>query len=202
MVTDIMNKEEPLRNKLRALGVEILSDIYSFPMQAGPKITTVLSFLEIASAINLISQMNGSILQKEFTELQNSLLEYKQNSDLKTNDTLLSNFFKEELPDKKTLYKSIGHTSIGVQKGSTLMQALSDRTSSVYNVLKKQRQEDIINIIKTNEGGISITDIKNKVQGHLAGCSEKTIQRELFFMMQNGVLKKTGKKRWSRYYVN
>jgi len=34
MVTDIIDKNEPLRNKLRTLGIGIISDIYTQPMDA------------------------------------------------------------------------------------------------------------------------------------------------------------------------
>ena len=33
----------------------------------------------------------------------------------------------------------------------------------------------------------------------ITGCSEKTIQRELSALVAQGVLKKIGEKRWSRY---
>src|SRR5665647_23369 len=34
MVTDVMDKDEPIRNKLRNLGAEIISDIHSMPTSA------------------------------------------------------------------------------------------------------------------------------------------------------------------------
>ena len=72
MVTDILDKDEPLRNKLRTLGTEIISDTYSI-QQGGigqvaslmlSKVSETLSFLDIASAMNIISEMNSKILQK------------------------------------------------------------------------------------------------------------------------------------------
>ena len=69
MVTDIIDKEEPLRSKLRTLGTEIISDMHSIPQNAYNKISEIVSFLEIASAVNIISEMNCNILRKEFIEL-------------------------------------------------------------------------------------------------------------------------------------
>ena len=66
MVTDIIDKDEPLRNKLRTLGTEIISDMSSSPSNICNKISDIMSFLDIASAVNIISEMNCSILKKEF----------------------------------------------------------------------------------------------------------------------------------------
>ena len=78
MVTDIINKDEPLRNKLRTLGTEIISDMHSLPVQARSRIIEVVSFLEIASSLNLISEMNGNILKKEFIKLEQLIKERSQ----------------------------------------------------------------------------------------------------------------------------
>ena len=73
-----------------------------------------------------------------------------------------------------------------------------------FVLLKKMRQENIINIIKNNGGNATIKDIRTKinigVQDSLI-CSEKTVQRELMSMIKNSVLNKTGEKRWSRYFL-
>ena len=75
MVTDIINIDEPLRNKLRTLGVEIVSGAHTSPIQITSKINEIVSFLEISSALNLISQMNCDVLKKEFVNLKLSIQE-------------------------------------------------------------------------------------------------------------------------------
>ncbi|MBU3668653.1 MAG: hypothetical protein FGM57_01655 [Candidatus Taylorbacteria bacterium] len=59
---------------------------------------------------------------------------------------------------------------------------------------KSGRQELIINTIAA-KGELSIKDL----EGVVKGCSEKTIQRELLALVEQGVLTKTGERRWSRY---
>jgi hypothetical protein len=255
MVTDIMDKEEPLRNKLRGLGTNIISDIHliykgqSLYNQINNEISETLSFLEIASSVNIISEMNSGILTKEFIELRKSIIEITP----KNNQVWLEEFITSS-PDKgrreegfkydpsvlkdsspwqgsKMLGKERGNskgqgTRIGVQKGSTLLQALSkvkvsrlggqaDRIrGEKTDVLKGKRREEIISIIKDkmknspNFDGMTITDIKSIGQnlptgetGVLVSCGEKTIQRELVSMVSDGVLEKTGSKRWSRYSI-
>jgi hypothetical protein len=246
MVTDIMEKDEPLRNKLRTLGANIISDTYLLAtpnptkvrqLNLGTsnnmehKIAEILSFLEISSAINLISEMNYNILKKEFLALDKSIQEYVQQSST-NHPTTLADFFLEESKGHQQIFtthkghpvENKGHAMarIGVQKGSTLLKALSDKTSHIsygavssgaYNdndfyTLKKERREEIISIVKNNSGvgelgirGITITDIKKKATGPVASCGEKTIQRELISMVKDNLLNKTGEKRWSRYYI-
>ena len=121
MVTDVIEREEPIRNKLRTLGAEIISDINSTPQNACARISEVMSFLDIASALNIISEMNCNILKKEFIELDKSIKELSTEKETLNTQINLSEFFREELPAPKHYkdgYQSIGHsntTRIGVQ---------------------------------------------------------------------------------------
>ncbi len=232
MVTDILNSQEPIRNKLRTLGIEILSDTISkLVVNLDDKIQEVVSLLDISSALNLISEMNCGILKKEFLELRNSMQENINNKPLMIEEFLSEPTLSRSLLSRSGIFikdrvnlNSKGHTRIGVQKGSTLMKALSDKTHFMFdsnheaksnalglssraqdfNILKKQRRDDIINIIKHIGRNATIKDIRTNInigiQKSLA-CSEKTLQRELILMVKNGVLNKTGEKRWSRYFV-
>ncbi|OGI65291.1 hypothetical protein A2642_01475 [Candidatus Nomurabacteria bacterium RIFCSPHIGHO2_01_FULL_39_10] len=247
MVTDIIDKEEPIRSKLRNLGTQIISDPEGLRYDIGVygagmsimRIEHIISFLEIASAMNFISEMNCNILKKEFLELKESIQESIDmkpkwladffTNPLQSNPPLLSSLLAKE----KGGVNSIGHkgqikrTRIGVQKGSTLMKALSDKTHLLSNknysnlsknnpaphkigafrvefdMLKKQRQDNIISIIKNIGGNAAIKDVMNKMNnnGEQESLSEKTLQRELISMAKNGVLHRTGRKRWSRYQL-
>jgi len=243
MVTDIIDIDEPIRNKLRTLGAGIISDMHSAKENntgnilsfISSKIAEIMSFLDIASTVNIISEMNCSILKKEFSALDQSILESTGKAQTVNRQINLAEFFSatiDEYSSKQDLVTrgekiSQGHlstrigNSVGVQKGSTLMKALSGvkfsqrpistpilpNTSIVFDELKKQRRDNIITIIKTISGGATIKDIKDKTQTNkekfnvLLKCSEKTLQRELVSMVKDNVLDKTGEKRWSRYFV-
>src|SRR3990167_4088066 len=73
MVTDIIDKDEPIRTKLRTLGTEVISDMHSTPANACSKIDQIMSFLDVSFAVNIISEMNCNILQKEFFALNKSI---------------------------------------------------------------------------------------------------------------------------------
>jgi hypothetical protein len=243
MVTDIIDKDEPIRNKLRTLGTGIISDTYLIKQNntghtlsfMGNKISEIMSFLDLASAMNIISEMNCNILRKEFSILNQSIIESSNKTGSFNKQINLAEFFTDSsspdkgrneeglrpplsfghLPLSRGREISKGRTGVGVQKGSTLLKALkkiqvSDRNvnhGDVFDLLKKQRQDSIINIVKNISGGATIKDIKDKVQANpkqndsLVFCSEKTLQRELVSMVKNGVLNKTGEKRWSRYFI-
>ena len=97
---------------------------------------------------------------------------------------------------------------------------MSDHTLQTPYISKRQRKEDILNIIKILGGSATIKDIKDKAnsmpparnafsiaeaggdKGHsLNSFGEKTLQRELGSMVHEGVLLKEGSKRWSKYLI-
>ena len=226
MVTDIIEKEEPLRAKLRTLGANIISDVCSISQPGLTKKITdeiyqIIAFLGIVSTIGIVSEMNCSILKKEFHELSLSIQEFEYSNQFAGQKSLAEFFLREErpivsfeaAPAIKRTDISKGHVNtinIGVQKGSTLLKAINDKMSdkdmslkignekSDFNILKKQRREEIIKIIKVKKEA-TITDIKLSATGSLVSCGEKTLQRELLSMIKDGILKKTGTKRWSKY---
>ena len=191
MVTDIMDQTEPLRNKLRTLGAEIVSDIYALSLapnlhssiQVMNKISETLSFLEIATTINLVSPMNCNILKKEFILLRKSIEDSTHNGNVLDGKASLSEFFKEEMPspevateDNTNQNQNIGHTPyvfskmptrLGVQKASTLMKAISDSTSmmSDKNTAPKEPREqktsNNFDVLKNSRRNEIIYIIKN-----------------------------------------
>jgi predicted HTH transcriptional regulator len=83
-------------------------------------------------------------------------------------------------------------------KGHTV----KDTESQGHTQIKKKtdavdrlnRKTSILNFIKQNKEA-QIKDILT----HIGDCSEKTIQRELNELIKDGVLKKEGDRRWSKY---
>ena len=216
MVTDIIEKEEPIRNKLRTLGVNILSDIYGNNRDLIVKnIEEILSFLDIASTLDIISKMNSDILKKEFAELKKPLT---PPFNIQNNPKWLEEFLNERERTDSIGQKNLSGTRIGVQRGSTLLGAikniareksLSNRNINLKNnygekefdSLKKERRENVLKIIKDKGGEVSIKDIILGLGaiGHQYG--EKTLQRELVSMVSDNILHKIGEKRWSRYFL-
>ena len=59
---------------------------------------------------------------------------------------------------------------------------------------KNSRQGSIISVLKT-QSNLTIKDFVKVIKD----CSEKTIQRDLIELVDKGIVKKEGERRWSRY---
>lgn len=206
MVTDCMDTDDALKGKLRVLGVDLLSDMYTLrtlsPMDKHVHISSsithiyeILSFIEIANTIGFVSDMNTLILRNEFEALREKLKSYQSNDQHFTftlNEKMFDIQSEEDIKDKRTPINSMSFMSakspIGMIKrtpsSATTVNEREDRTTKIVALVKEKKE-------------ISIKDISLS----FTGCSEKTIQRDLNALVQKGELKKTGSKRWSRYSV-
>lgn len=236
MVSDCMDTDDALKGKIRLLGVELLSDIYKLstlsPVDKNTytsisltHIYELLSFIEIAYTIGFISEMNTTILKKEFSTLASDLKsnltkdkhftftldekmfelpELQNNSETSVRQGLSRESF---IKDKRTSFNTMSF----INNESPLQTLQPKKTNySVTNLSDRQdRTNKIISLIKDlslqadkkdlsgNQTGVSIKDISFL----FTDCSEKTIQRELNSLVSKGQLKKTGAKRWSRYAI-
>ncbi len=195
LVTDIMDKDEPLRNKLRTLGTDILLDSYDFSSANSTnliqkdilKINQILSFLEIAFTVGIISNMNFEILKKEFFLLKEALLNFHKPfsiEDFLTDENESSGYLedfsreyylpKNENQNIKTdlskirpigQAREIGQTGLrlGVQKGGTLLNALKDiKNRNNFKNSHNLSNKKINNPIKENILKESFNKIKNE----------------------------------------
>ena len=84
LVTDILSDKEPMKWRVRETGVETLSDI----MVAGVanaservsnlrdvmrKIEKIVAFLDVAQSTRMMTEMNASMLKKEYVALKESI---------------------------------------------------------------------------------------------------------------------------------
>jgi predicted HTH transcriptional regulator len=83
-------------------------------------------------------------------------------------------------------------TSFGPKVGTEYSPSSAPRATT--DVAKESRRARILKLVKDNRE-VTIKDIAT----HFADLSEKTIQRELVSLVEGGVLKKFGERRWSRY---
>ena len=220
MVTDCMDTEDALKAKLRELGVELLSDMYKVgslsPIDRHTHISTsiarvdeILSFVEISCTIGFISEMNTSILKKEFLtligELESHLVKDKHftftlDQEMFSIPTLLedtsakqSQMERNSIKDKRKNFNTMSFTKSGFGSSSQHTPHTAKHVSSVSD--KTDRTAKILSLVSGKD--VSIRDISTA----FTDCSEKTIQRELNALVSKGQIKKTGSKRWSRYQL-
>ena len=146
------------------------------------------SLLNMASISEKVSSMNASILKQEFDSLVKNLEELRDSYHGK--NEIPHGFFKDNNSDLASESFAIA----GEEKKLIKEGGIEERTK---NNRKEQRERVIIDLIKV-KGNVSIKDISLSIKG----CSEKTIQRKLISLIQTGIIKKTGQRRWSRYSLN
>jgi len=222
MVTSLFNESEPLRHHLREAGLCLLSHSITFAasnvqdrqyveMRLSETVFEILSFLTIAFYGGHVSEMNFTILKSEFNSLIQTI-EKKEQSEKKKNGFILSeSFFDteekysglahiEDVPGGNGLkgHKQNGQQwvakgradavspALNTQQGKPLLKDISER--------KESRKTIIVNLLKKG-GDLTVKDFSRVIPD----CSEKTIQRELLQLVQDGVLKKQGERRWSKY---
>lgn len=253
LVTGFLSDIEPAKFRLRTLSLDLVRDA-SFSKNSNhaiesnvfdglrANIAETLSLLEIAFTAGLVSEMNFTILKREYVALRGMIEVKKVSRESHTDSILGDNFFGvmessmaptfgRQLPsnnspetqrppmqslskghsigqnnitmsdrvskestetprkDFKKTSSSIGQSSVEIQKNKSV-RAITD-------VAKESRRARILKLIKDNRE-VTIKDIAT----HFADLSEKTIQRELVTLVESGVLKKFGERRWSRYVLS
>ena len=214
MVSDCMDAGDAIRNKLRLLGVELLSDTHTLVIlssvekhtritNACTKISEILSLVDIASTIGFVSEMNANILKKEFGLLVKELESYQKEKAVLSHLTLNEKMFDVPLPtedvDNKGQIKD-KRTSLFISpsfKHHPAFQAPLLKKDTRNTIDRPIRIMSLIKDKSKGQEGVSIKDISSA----FLDCSEKTIQRDLNSLVAKGQIKKTGAKRWSRYSI-
>lgn len=219
LVTDLFEKDEPLRLGLRRASVEIVSN--SDKGQALELLQRLHSLLRIAKDIQLISEMNASLLLGAIENLDIYKEEKKQVNISHVLDTssgvaevevykVQDENVVSRIPKLMTVQPPSFPQSTGVQnvhKGQasnireitrhekeTTVTRERSMSVSVPGMDIGSRRKKILEIVKA-KGQVTINEFIDAIQG----CSSKTIQRELTSLVLSGTLKKSGERRWSKY---
>lgn len=207
MVTNLFGDSEPMKWTLRTKVSSLLSfvlsfkDVLKFREQEflnllKTHILEIVSLLEIANFSGLVSDMNFRILKNEFLNLIQfaSSFEKVDTSNLKFG--FGQNFFDIQV-DKNIPQKSFQPSPLSYINKENEKGLIKDKNDAVSDIAKKSnRQNAILSILSKNDN-ITIGTISQIIKD----CSEKTIQRELINLIDRGLVKKTGERRWSRYSI-
>ncbi len=129
------------------------------------------------SPLSVVNQKSDQAMSPSMPALQNQP------------DAKVGYFGTSQPSVSKVIRKNESNQNTGkVQSGS----ASSNQAPGVLT----DRQSTIVKEIRL-KGQLTIRDLVDKI----TGCSEKTIQRELLALVEHGVLKKEGERRWSRYSI-
>ena len=139
------------------------------------------SILHIFEAMGGISGANRQIISYEIEGVQRSMRRYLGESAfmLNLNESTSGQSHK------------IKHSTPTTSSHSTLAQ-----TKVIGDSTNQQRSDRILGLLKDSDG-LGIKAISQVI----TDCSEKTIQRELLSLIENGLIRREGERRWSRYFL-
>jgi predicted transcriptional regulator len=189
LVSNLLKDKEPIKWRLREKSMSLMSSVLvlndeqSFDKDYAVRALfsdaiEILSTISLAHIGGLLSSMNYEILR---TEIEKVVSVIKDNVTLEKEAkgyVLSENFFKEDL--------------IATKKVEKENQPIKDNSQPVQK--KNNRQEVILDLLRT-KSNLTVKDVAQVV----TNCSEKTIQRELIYLVDKGVVKREGERRWSRY---
>ena len=195
LVTNNIKDNEPLKWEIRENGMSLLSismslngieifDKNKLLQSYFISAIQLISLLKISRSVDIISDMNSSIIIKEIDLIINYIrqnsISNTYNSGLILSDTFFAtddiNIVNKEQSNKININNSIKN------KGLIIKDKKNIRKDEIINLLKKKSDLTIKDFVKV------ITD-----------CSEKTIQRELIDLVGKGLIVKKGERRWSTY---
>lgn len=191
-------------------------------------VAEMISLLDAGRTAGMISFMNHSILRAEFEKFAESFADAERKTGPAGNqsiafveskaDSRVASRVVADNPDVISAEKTrVGDDATGFgHRGVETRPALAETASAKGNETKKdpdsiprvayQGHYGIAIDKKDSRKAIILTLLKRKpfvtikdVSNIITDCSEKTIQRELLGMVAEGVLKKEGERRWSRY---
>ena len=189
VVTQHLSHGEPLRERLRAKSLDLVEHATDPErLGGGPEMFTSTcvalgAMLETAQAAGMVSSMNAKLICDEYAALARfardryGLIRGRE-QDFKDVTFTVGSLIKDTRPIKDTFISRTVERSSTVDKG----QITDPRRASILSLLKTR---DSITI---RDATLAIPDV-----------SEKTIQRELLAMVDEGVLIKEGERRWSIY---
>jgi len=182
----------------------------------------IVEMLEIAFFSGYVSEMNFSVLKSEFDLFIEEMMDYQNSQDVIRAESLKPLIQQEtgvyhpvagnvnKLKNSSTggansvnsghfvQHGNAGNAGNAGNHGNTVNTAHRDSNQfpkrNVVEVKKNSRREAILSIMR-RRGDVNIKDISSVV----INCSEKTIQRELLELVEGGVIKKIGERRWSTY---
>jgi hypothetical protein len=210
LISGLLKDDEPIKWELRDHGIDLLSSSFSASSSVpGDKSSIIqslfsaaletISLLNVARISNLISEMNHTLLVHEIDNivgmLRDRLAQNAENAGyvlseafFKTPDLFSSGFRLENR--RNNANDSRSHSVEGSDGG---LQRVSQGQGSTRGK-KLYRQDAILNVLKS-QSNVTIKDFSRVIKD----CSEKTIQRELLELVDKGVVKKEGERRWSTY---
>jgi hypothetical protein len=219
LVSGLLKDEEPIKWELRDRGMDLLTSSFtassSMPGDKNVVIQALftaaletISLLNVAKISNLVTEMNHRLLVREIDNILSTLRDRLAANAESAGYVLSDAFFKtpnlfssdfrptpgQSVNKSADQSRQAGGSSKTISGEMLAINRPSHKGHADVQEKKSERQETIISALK-GQSNLTIKDFSRIIKG----CSEKTIQRELLAMVDQGLIKKEGERRWSRY---
>ncbi|MDQ5893206.1 MAG: hypothetical protein QG640_217 [Patescibacteria group bacterium] len=202
LVTSVIKDDDSIKWKIREEAMSFISTALLFkatsPLEKDRALEsfsasseTLISFLNICMISGLISRMNSTIIIHELELLMEFLSKNIPKEVHSAGYILSDSFFATDV--QPTLSNSQVATDKG-HKNHSRTDDMNKNKALMIKDKKNSRQENIIGLLK-KDSNLTIKDFTKVIKD----CSEKTIQRELILLVEKGVIKRVGERRWSTY---
>ncbi len=219
-VTDYFPKVEILRSHLRAKANEIFEGMIEYENAAEvdreiklliQKIKTVKGYLAIASTLNYVRALNFSILEKEYSLIEQSLEGERARLIKQQVHKDIQQFAQSQSVIKKNNARSMtegDHRDKNTVPDITELNSILEKTNkervTAANGLFVKKNDKRINERQT----MIIDRLKESGQAKISdfyasfnSISSKTIQRDLQGLVDKQLIRKEGEKRWTVYLL-
>jgi hypothetical protein len=211
LITDLIKDSDAIKWEIREEGISLVSNSLmidtTFPIDKEHSIRLykmsadkIISYINIALVSSLISSMNARIIIREI----DSVLSFVRNEEKDNHPPgyiLSDSFFSPESMSGDNKGHSVSsHVDNVSNRSADLVRhdgALNKPVlgSDAPPRLKHSDRKDIILNILKKDSNLTIKDFSSVIKD----CSEKTIQRELTSLVEEGLVLKIGERRWSTY---
>lgn len=224
ILTEKRSTESTLRKKIRESSTSFLNEVLAITLdgklsknfeKAISNLLEVISFLEMLYISKEISKSNFILMKDVFEDL-GGLIRSKED-ELIENVKIEKDFFKFFEGEDDLKDNSKGQKDIKMADKMSFRKGIKDTKGHIKDTIKKTEKSERKEVVKEDpkkressarrglimdflkkQGESDIKDISNVA----FDCSRKTLQRELSSMVDEGLIKKEGEKRWSFYSLN
>ncbi len=210
LVTRHIGEKEPLRTSLRKESISLLQLLHVHDERVSEdalseRILYIESLLDASYHSGFISQINYAVVHKEYDALD-KFLKSKQGVFGSTETVVGDVFFDIPEPEAEEIFQKVPKVSIPqagtiiikdktLSKGQASIAAVKPKKRNKQAVRRKTGRKSIILDLLKRQKKVSVKDVAVVV----TGVSEKTIQRELLALVEEGIVVKEGERRWSTY---
>ncbi|MBP6860266.1 MAG: hypothetical protein KBC38_01745 [Candidatus Pacebacteria bacterium] len=197
LVTPAFGHSDALRERSERTAIALIDGAVLPPLESrvtlSRELLSLSSLMALARTTGLLSPMNADMIAKEAENLLHEIAGYEEPRLLLGDTPSLAELHKtSERGEVRVATKSVQNRKPA--PSSQPKPKGHDRGVVSDSPERGSRRNLILDVLK-EKGSAYIKDVSTTIRG----VSEKTVQRELQALVQEGVVKQEGKRRWTTY---